>query len=185
MKNKEMAVEPGRKKGEDLRGIEEFFQSNDLVAVKQMLSSIMQYAVNGKDWIKEEPSVVLKFYESLRLLIHEGDRISRKAGKWKVKEGERVSSLLMMGALSHEEYENPLLVFERAFEEYNARKFDYFISGIVYYSLRVYRYGPEGNLVGPYIHLNRMLDAAYIILQRGIQKRKKGGGNNNKRNESK
>lgn len=140
-----------------------------------MLSSIMQYAVNGKDWLKKDPSVILQFHKSLCIFIHEGYMISKKTKKWKVSLPSDTGSPMMKGSLSDEEYENPLLVFKRAFKEYNIKEFEYFISGIVYFSQQMYRQGPESNLVTPYIHLTKMLDAAYLILERKIQK------NNNKK----
>lgn len=135
-----------------------------------MLSSIMQYAVNGKDWLKKDPSVILQFHQSLNLFIREGYMISKKKKKRKVNAASYIGSPMMKGSLSAKEYENPLLVFKRAFKEYSIQEFDYFISGIVYFSQQMYRYGPESNLVRPYIHLSKMLDAAYLMLERGIQK---------------
>lgn len=99
--------------------------------------------------------------------------ISKKAKKWKVNAAPDISSPMMKGALSDKEYEKPLLVFKRAFKEYSIQEYDYFISGIVYFSQEMYRHGPESNLVRPYIHLLKMLDAAYLMLERGVQKSNK------------
>ncbi|WP_312285898.1 hypothetical protein [Chryseobacterium gleum] len=170
MKNKKTAVGSVRKKERKLQSIETFFQTNDLITAKQMLSSMMQYAVTGKDWLKKDPSVILQFHQSLCIFIREGYMISKKAKKWKVNAAPEISSPMMKGSLSAKEYENPILVFKRAFKEYSIQEYDYFISGIVYFSQQMYRHGPENNLVKPYIHLSKMLDAAYLILERGIQK---------------
>ena len=128
-----------------------------------MLSSMMQYAVNGKDFLKKDSSIILQFHQSLCIFIREGYMISKKTKKWQVNAAPDFSSPMMKGALSDKEYENPLLVFKRAFKEYSIKEFEYFISGIVYFSQQIYRYGPESNLVKPYIHLIKMLDAAYLI----------------------
>ncbi|QBA19710.1 hypothetical protein EU348_00420 [Chryseobacterium indologenes] len=170
MKNKKTAVGSVRKKRRKLRCIETFFQTYDLVTAKQMLSSIMQYAVNGKDWLKKDPSVILQFHQSLRNFIREGYMIGKKTNKWQVIAAPDISSPMMKGSLSDKEFENPLLVFKRAFKEYSIKEFEYFISGIVYFSQQMYRYGPEGNLISPYIHLSKMLDATYLMLERGVQK---------------
>ncbi|MGU3374713.1 hypothetical protein [Chryseobacterium sp. M5A1_1a] len=166
MKNKKTAVGSDRKKCRKLRFIETFFQNHDLVTAKQILSSIMQYAVNGKDWLKKDPPVILPFHKSLCVFIREGYMISKMTKKWKVNALSDINSPMMKGFLSDKEYENPLLVFKRAFKEYSIKEYDYFISGIVYFSQEMYRYGPESNLVRPYIHLTKMLDAAYLILER-------------------
>lgn len=130
---------------------------------------MMQYAVTGKDWLKKDYSVLLQFHQSLRIFIREGYMISKKK-KWQANAAPEISSPMMKGSLSDKEYENPILVFKRAFKEYSIQEYDYFISGIVYFSQEMYRYGPESNLVRPYIHLSKMLDAAYLILERGVQK---------------
>jgi len=174
LKNKNKAVGSLRKKRRKLQCIETFFQTHDLVTAKQMLTSIMQYAVDGKDWLKKDPSVILQFHQSLCIFIREGYMISKKAKKWKVNAACDIGSPMMKSSLSDKEYENPILVFKRAFKEYSIQEFDYFISGIVYFSQEMYRYGPESNLVRPYIHLTKMLDAAYLILERGVK-------NNNKK----
>ncbi|WP_230038177.1 hypothetical protein [Chryseobacterium sp. Bi04] len=75
-------------------------------------------------------------------------------------------SPLVLGLLSEKEYQNPLLVFKKAFKEYSIKEFDYFISGMVYFSLGAYRNMPERNIINPYIHLTKMLDAAYLIIKR-------------------
>ncbi|CAH0195652.1 hypothetical protein [Chryseobacterium sp. Bi04] len=170
LKNKKTAVGSARKKCRKLQFIETFFQTHDLVTAKQLLSSMMQYAVNGKGWIKENPSVILQFHKSLCIFIHEGYMISKKTKKWQVNAPSDIGSPMMKSSLSDKEYENPILVFKRAFKEYSIQEFDYFISGIVYFSQQMYRHGPESNLVRPYIHLSKMLDAAYLILEKGLQK---------------
>lgn len=109
MKNKKTAVASVRKKHNKIRFIETFFQTTNLTTAKQMLSSIMQYAVNGKDWLKKDPSVILQFHKSLSIFIHEGYMISKKTKKWKVNVPSDINSPMMKGALSNKEYENPLL----------------------------------------------------------------------------
>lgn len=99
-----------------------------------MLSSIMQYAVNGKGLLKKDRSVILQFHRSLCIFIREGYMISKKTKKWKVNATPDIGSPMMKGPLSYKEYENPILGFKRAFEEYGIQEFDYFISSIVYLS---------------------------------------------------
>lgn len=170
LKNKKKAVGSARRKRKKLQFIETFFQTHDLITAKQMLSFMMQYAVNGKDWLKKDPSIILQFHQSLRIFIREGYMIGKKVNKWQVIAAPDISSPMIKGSLSDKEFENPFLVFKRAFKEYSIQQYDYFISGIVYFSQQMYKHGPESNLVRPYIHLSKMLDAAYLILERGVQK---------------
>ncbi len=72
----------------------------------------------------------------------------------------------IFGLLSEKEYQNPLLVFKKAFREYSVQEFNYFLSGMVYFSMGIYDKLPERNIINPYIHLLKMLDAAYLIIER-------------------
>jgi hypothetical protein len=100
LKNKKTAVGSARKKCRKLQCIETFFQINNLVTAKQLLSSMMQYAVNGKDWLKKDPSVILQFHKSLCIFIREGYMISKKTKKWKIDEPSDIGSPMMKGSLS-------------------------------------------------------------------------------------
>ncbi|MCS4303320.1 hypothetical protein [Chryseobacterium sp. BIGb0232] len=62
--------------------------------------------------------------------------------------------------------EPPLLVLKKAFKKYSVKEFDYSISGMVYFSLGIYDKLPESNMINPYIHMIKMLDAAYLIIER-------------------
>ena len=50
------------------------------------------------------------------------------------------------------------------------KKFEYFNTQIVYFSLGAYSDEPEANIVTLFIHLNKMLDSAQIIRERGLKK---------------
>lgn len=168
----EPRLKSGGKKYSGLRLIETFFHFNDLATTKERLNSMMHYAVKKNGWIKEDLSVIFQFHQSMRSFIGAGYLISMEAKKWTVNPPTETTSPLMQGSLSDAEYQKPLLVFQSAFKKYSVKEFDYFLSGIVYFSLQVYRNGPERNLVSPYIYLLKMLDAAYLILERGIRKNK-------------
>ncbi|WP_276878093.1 hypothetical protein [Chryseobacterium joostei] len=154
------------KKQSGLQLMETYFQLNDLAVSKERLNSIMSYAVRRNSWINEDPAVIFQFQQSMRSLVHACYLIMLKDRKWTVNTQLGDVSPLLLGLLSEKEYRNPLLVFKKAFREYSIREFDYFLSGMVYFSLGVYDNLPEKNLVIPYIHLIKMLDAAHLILER-------------------
>ena len=164
------------KKRSGLQLMEMFFQFNELDVSKQRLSNIMNYAVKRNSWIHEDPAVIFRFHQSMRSFICAGYLIMLKDRKWVVDTGKEKVSPWVLGLLSEKEYRNPLLVFKKAFREYTLKEFDYFMSGIVYFSMGVYENLPERNIVMPYIHTVKMLDAAHLILQR--RKEKKMAGTN-------
>ncbi|SHL56089.1 hypothetical protein SAMN05444360_102327 [Chryseobacterium carnipullorum] len=154
------------RKRSGLQLIETFFQLNDLAASKRTLHSIMNYAVKRNSWIKEDPSAIFHFRQSMQSFVRAGYLITLKEKKWAINTQLEDVSPLVLGLLSEKEYQNPMLVFKKAFKEYSIKEFDYFMSGMVYFSLGIYDNLPERNIVNPYIHLIKMLDAAHLILQR-------------------
>lgn len=155
----------GRRKHYGLQLMKTFFQLNDLTASKEQLNSIMNYAVKRNSRIKEDPSVIFHFHQAMRSFIRAGYLITLQEKKCTVNTQLKEFSPLVLGLLSEKEYQNPLLVFKKAFKEYSVKEFDYFMSGMVYFSLGIYSNLPERNIVNPYIHLIKMLDASYLILE--------------------
>ncbi|MDP9962008.1 hypothetical protein [Chryseobacterium lathyri] len=155
-----------RRKHSGVQLMETFFQLNDLSASKEKLNNIINCAVKRNSWIKEDPSVIFHFRQSMQSFVRAGYLIMLKEKKWVANTQLEDVSPLALGLLSEKEYQNPLLVFKKAFREYSVQEFDYFMSGMVYFSMGVYENLPERNLVNPYIHLLKMLDAAHIILER-------------------
>jgi hypothetical protein len=159
------------KKRSGLQLMETFFQFNELDDSKEMLGNLVNYAVKRNSWIHEDPAVIFRFHQSIRSLIRAGYLMMLKERKWTVDTQPEKISPWVLGLLSEKEYRNPLLVFKKAFREYTLREFDYFMSGIVYFSMGVYENLPEKNIVMPYIHTVKMLDAAHLILQRRREKK--------------
>ncbi|MGN7707564.1 hypothetical protein [Chryseobacterium sp. 22543] len=159
------------KKCSGLQLMETFFHFNELDVSKELLSNIMNYAVKRNSWINEDPAVIFEFYHSMRSLIRAGYLIMLKERQWTVDTRQEKISPWILGLLSEKEYRNPLLVFKTAFREYTLKEYDYFMSGIVYFSMGVYENLPERNIVMPYIHTVKMLDAAHLILQRRREKK--------------
>lgn len=155
-----------RKKYCGIQLMETYFKLNDLTASKELLNDIISYAVKRNSWIKEHPSVIFHFQQAMRSFIRAGYFIALQEKKRTVNTPLENVSPLVLGLLSEKEYQNPLLVFKKAFKEYSIKEFDYFISGMVYFSLGIYDNLPERNMISPYIHLTKMLDAAHIILER-------------------
>jgi hypothetical protein len=160
----------GRSKHSPVPLLKVFFQFHDLATAKERLNRIMQYAVQGKTRIPEDPSAVFHFHQSLRSFVRAGWCLRKKSGKWTAQEVPEHSSPLSQGSLSGEEYRDPVLVFRKAFKEYRPEELEEFLSDIVYFSLGTFNNVPEHNIVGPYLHLVKMLDAAWLIVERGKDK---------------
>lgn len=172
MKKKKIDFESGGWSGSCYRSalslLETFFQFYDLATAKSLLAEMMVYSQKGKVLRKENPSEVFHFYLSLRSLVRAGYRMQCKAEKQEFQapaEAVPVSGL-MLGSLSQEEYRNPCLVFRKTFRELTLRDFDSFLADSTCLSLGTFRKGPEGDTVTPFLHLNKILDAAQLIVER-------------------
>ncbi len=162
----------GRQKHSPLPLMEVFFQFHDPVTAKERLNRIMKYASQKKTRIPEDPSVVFHFHQSLRSFLRAGWCLRKKPGKWIGEGVPEHSSPVMQGSLSEEEYRDPVQVFRKAFKEYRLEELEEFLSDVVYFSLGTFNHVPERNIIGPYLHLIKMLDAAWLILERKNDKNK-------------
>lgn len=163
----------GRNKHSALALMEVFFQFHDLITAKERLNLIMQYAAQRKIRIPEDPSVIFYFHQSLRSFIRAGWCLRKKRGNWLVHTlPQHNKNPLLQGSLSEKEYRDPAKVFRNAFKEYHLEEFEEFLSEVVYFSLGTFNNVPERNVVGPYLHLIKMLDAAWLILERENNKKK-------------
>jgi len=156
----------GRKKHSALPLMEVFFQFHDLVIAKKHLNLIMQYATQRKTRIPEDPSVIFYFHQSLRSFIRAAYSLRKDRGKWLVHELSEHKNPMLQGSLSEKEYCDPAKVFRKAFKKYRLVEFEEFLSEVVYFSLGTFNNVPERNIVDPYLHLIKMLNAAWLILDR-------------------
>jgi len=130
----------------------------------------MTYAGKKKTTINEDSSAIFHFHQALRSFVRACYAIRLKEKTWEINTNPEKNSPLQQASLSDKEYLNPTLVFQKAFSEYSIRDFDYYIAIAVYFSMGVFKNAEESSLIGPYLHLTKMLDAAQLILERRIQK---------------
>lgn len=169
MKNKKTDFETrfwsGTRKHSAIGLLEAFFQFNDLGEVKETLSMMLQCSVQPKVRIRKEPAEIFHLYQSLRSLVRAGRLIGGKAKKEMFSASENIP-LIIPNSLSKEEYQNPVRVFRNAFKVCSLKEYDEFLSTMVYFSLGNSRCDQENRIVIPYIQLVKMLDAAWLIVER-------------------
>ena len=93
-----------------------------------------------------------------------------KNKKWKVKNASDCKSKLHLASLTKEEYENPFLVFKKAFAEKTIDEFEFFVFEVIHLSLSRCTEEFDCDLITPYIYLIKMLDASQLMRERGIEK---------------
>ena len=150
--------------------IDAFFKMDDLTAVKDQLFEVMNYSVKPQVLLNEDPALIFNFYLCLLSLIRASSVLHLKTKKWKLNDAPVYCLKSLQSSLSADEYKNPLLVFPKAFTEFSLKEFEYFIKEIVYFSLSSYANDAESTTITLFIHLIKMLDAAQLIRERGMEK---------------
>jgi len=155
------------------KAIDAFFTFARLDYYKQNLTEVVIYSYKTKVYKEDNPSDVFVFYTAIFSFLKVCYCLQEKSKKWKVKKSLRSETVFPLTSLTKEEYDNPFIVFQKAFEEKTLKEFEFFLCLIVELSLSPYGEDPETDLTTPYIHLIKMLDAVELIRERGVEKIKK------------
>lgn len=154
--------------------IDVFFDYAHLDYYKQILGEAIIYSRKRKIYKNDCPGQVFVFYTALRSFLKACYCLRSKSRKWKVKEASSERrSILHQASLTTEEYGDPFIVFQRAFAKKTLDEFEFFLSEIVHLSLSPCTEEFDFDLMTPYIHLIKMLDATQLMRERGVEKVKK------------
>jgi hypothetical protein len=159
--------------GNPFEAFDAIFDFAHLDYYKQNLSQAVLHCFKTKVYKKETPCNVFVFYTTVCSFLKVCYCLKAKDKKWKVKESSRSETVFHLSSLTKEEFDNPFLVLQNAFEEKTLHEFEFFLSEITELSLSPYSGDPDSDLTTPYIHLIKMLDAAELIRERGVERIKK------------
>jgi hypothetical protein len=159
--------------GNPFKAIHAFFAFADLDYYKQNLTEAVIYSYKTKVYNQDNPSNVFVFYTAVNSFLKVCYCLQQKSKKWKVKDSLRSENVFPFSSLTKQEYDNPFMVFQKAFAEKTLEEFESFLSLIVELSLSPHAGDPESDLTTPYIYLIKMLDAVELIKERGVEKIKK------------
>ncbi len=169
----EMSFWAGYRAGNPFKAINAFFDFARLDDYKQSLSQAVQYCYKTKVYKLDNPSDVFVLYTVLSSFLKICYGLQKKSRKWKVKESSRSETVFHLSSLTKEEYENPFIVFQKAFEEKSIEEFELFLYQVAEFSLSPHSADPDPDLTTPYVHVIKMLDAVELIRERGVEKIKK------------
>lgn len=169
MKKNKLSVETGN----PFKAIAAFFDFAALDYYKQHLTEALLYSYKTKVYQQENPCSVFVFYTAVCSLLKGCYGLQKKSKKWRVKESLRSETVFHFTSLTKEEYENPFMVFKKAFDEKTLEQFEFFLSEIVRLSLSPQAGDPDADHTTCYIHLIKMLDAVELIRERGVEKIRK------------
>ncbi|MCI9843391.1 hypothetical protein [Flavobacterium pectinovorum] len=156
--------------GNPFEAFDALFDFAHLDYYKQYLTEVVLHCYKSKVYKQEDPSNVFVFYTGISSFLKVCYSLKGKSKKWKVKQSARSEDVFHLSSLTKEEFDNPFLVLQNAFEERTLQQFEFFLCEIIEYSLSSYNNDPETDLVTPYIHLIKMLDAGELIKKRGVER---------------
>ena len=155
------------------KAIDAFFTYADLDYYKQNLSEVVICSYKKEVCKKDNPSTIFVLYTALNSFLKICYCLQRKSKKWKVKESLQCETVFHLSSLTKEEYDKPFIVFQKAFDEKTLEEFELFLCQILELSLSPHAEDPDFDLATPYIHLIKMLNAAELMRERGVEKIKK------------
>ena len=147
-----------------------FFNYCSVESYKNTLSEIMLHIYKTEVCKKDYPGDVFDFHTAVKSFVRASYLLQFKSKKLKVKKAPKEWQIISQASLTQEEYENPFLVFEKAFESKTLGEYEFFLNEIVHVSLSPYKEEFDYDLITPHIYLVKMLDAAQIMSERGIKK---------------
>ncbi|MEN2399301.1 hypothetical protein GKZ90_0005905 [Flavobacterium sp. MC2016-06] len=159
--------------GNPLEAINAFFDFAHLDYYKQSLTEVLIYSYKTKVYKENNPSDVFVLYTVVSSFLKACYCLQEKSKKWKVKESLRSEKVFHLSSLTKEEYDNPFIVFQKAFEEKTLEEFEFFLCLILELSLSPHGGDPDSDVTTPYIHIIKMLDAVELIRERNVEKIKK------------
>ena len=156
--------------GNPFEAFDAIFDFAHLDYYKKNLSDVVLHCYKRKVFKQDAPCNVFVFYTAICSFLKVCYCLKAKDKKWKVKESSRSETVFHLSSLTKEEFDNPFLVLQNAFEEKTLQEFEFFLCEILELSLSPYASDPDSDLTTPYIHLIKMLDAGELMRERGVDK---------------
>ena len=155
------------------KAIDAFFAFAHLDYYKHSLNEAVLYSYKTKIYRQENPSDVFILYTVIKSFLKMCYCLKEKSKKWKIAASLRSETVFHLSSLTKEEYENPFTVFQKAFAEKTLEEFESFLYQTLELSLSPHAGDSDPDLMTPYIHVIKMLDAVELVRERGVEKIKK------------
>lgn len=159
--------------GNPFKAIDAFFDFANLDYYKQTLSEAVMYCYKKEVYKQDNPSDVFILYTVFKSFLKVCYCLQKKSKKWKMATSSNSETVFGLSSLTKEEFENPFTVFEKVFDEKTLEEFELFLYQVLEFSLSPFAADPNPDLMTPYVHVIRMLDAIQIIKERGVVKIRK------------
>ena len=149
--------------------LEAMFDYMDIEQYKKMIGDVLEYIYTRKVYCMENPGEMLLYYKVFRSFVKACYLLQFSEKTVKDDIFCEWVPCIYLASLSRAEYSNPLLVFKSAFQEKTLDEFELFLFEIFQFALSPITDDDSNDRVMPYIHLIKMLDAAQLIFERGVE----------------
>lgn len=149
-----------------------FFDFAHLDQSKEILNEMIFYSSLPKSISEMHDSTAITMYTAFHSLLRTAYVLNQTPYTLIEQPIEDVKHL-NLGSLNKEEFINPFIVFQNAFDRHSLEDFDVALYEMLYFSMSVHFDSPDSDLLSPYIHITKILDASWLVYQRGIKKNKK------------
>lgn len=149
--------------------IEALFGFSHLDTLKAELTNMMSFMYKNEPYSARNPANALIIYAALRSLLRCSFVLQLNSDKYILGNSE----VRIPCSLSQTEFDSPLIVFNNAFTYKSLAEFDLALFEILSYSMSSSTDNITWDLFTPHLHILKMLDASWLVYQRGIKKAKK------------
>lgn len=136
---------------------------------KNTLTELVTFMFKPKIYHKKSPDHTFIFFAVLHSLLQAAYLIRCKSGQYKITAPKKESIKLCYCSLNSKEFQNPLIVFKNAYSCKSLEGLNLALFEMVSYALNSSSDYPTWDLITPYIHLCKILDASWQIHLRRIE----------------
>jgi len=164
MKKKKLPLEPDFWADETISSplllLTAFFEQGNLNHYRTLLDDLLLHVYRPAVFCEKYPGQVFIIYLRLRSFVRACYRMQESPAPLPDRNLRGSRQRLL-----DEESQDPFLVFRRAFGEISLREFDFFLKECIHLALCPYKDLPVTPFLPPYIHLDKMLEAAQMIVE--------------------
>lgn len=148
--------------------IEALFGFAHLETLKEELTNMMSFMYKNETYAARNPSNALIIYKALRSLLRCSYYLHLNSANYILGKAD----VHIPCSLTQTEFENPLIVFNKAFTYRSLDEFELALFEILSYAMNPFTDVITLDLFTPHLHIKKMLDASWLICHMGITQKK-------------
>lgn len=140
--------------------------------LKAQLAEMATQTYTKEIYQSDSPENVFREYAMFRSIIRVSYFLHLNKNKFRLKKEPDDVEAIGCGFLSRSEYNDPFSAFDDVFSDLTLEKIDYALFEITTYAVNRFTDIPDYDLITPYIKLNKLLDACWLVNRRKLKKNK-------------